>query len=112
MVITELKKLHARSDPGNVIQLQVEALRAVFRSIDSDSIREPLALLKRCNGILWRLEDMIRRSEAEGKIGSEFIAAARLICRVNDRRMRAKRAIDEALGLESAQVKIYSHQEG
>jgi hypothetical protein len=50
--------------------------------------------LKAVNAELWRIEDDIRARERARDFGAEFIALARAVYRVNDRRAELKREVN------------------
>jgi hypothetical protein len=58
--------------------------------------------LSRVNQALWDAEDEIRRREGAQDFGPAFVAVARAICRLNDRRAALRRRVDELTGSPSA----------
>lgn len=64
--------------------------------------------LARINGMLWRLENKIRRYEAKRQFGPPFICTARMIFRLNDCRSAIKTRIDEMCQSEFRDTKSYS----
>jgi hypothetical protein len=108
LTIAALKVARSRPEDLDVLEAQLALYRAAYDALPVEAeVAASLCALKRFNGILWRLEDEIRAREAAADYGKRFVTVARLISRVNDRRARAKRAIDEALGVSSAEMKIY-----
>lgn len=65
------------------------------------------AELKQVNEALWDIEDAIRKLDAQGSFGSEFIALAQAVYRRNDERSRIKRRINDALDSEFVEEKSY-----
>lgn len=63
--------------------------------------------LAEVNAALWDVEDRLRRREAAGDFGASFVADARDVYRLNDRRAALKAALDARLGSELADVKAY-----
>ena len=63
--------------------------------------------LVRINGMLWRLEDRIRRLERDRDFGPRYVCVSRLIRRLNDRRAKAKARIDEVCKSGLADRKRY-----
>jgi hypothetical protein len=61
------------------------------------------------NEELWRIEDDLRFCERRSDFGASFVDLARSVYRLNDRRSRLKQSINEMLGVENAEEKIYSH---
>lgn len=62
--------------------------------------------LARINAELWKLEDHVRSKKDDDDLN--FARVARRIQRGNDERHAAKRRIDEFVGSDYAEVKIYS----
>ena len=56
------------------------------------------AELREVNADLWAVEDDLRACEARGEFGPGFVALARSVYRLNDRRAALKRRIDALLG--------------
>jgi hypothetical protein len=67
----------------------------------------PWPELHEVNGRLWEVEEALRRHEADQDFGAEFIALARTVYRLNDRRAALKRQISEATASELIEVKSY-----
>jgi len=67
----------------------------------------PWPRLHDVNRHLWEVEDALRRHEAEGDFGPEFIALARSVYRLNDERAALKRQISEATGSVFVDQKSY-----
>jgi len=67
----------------------------------------PWPRLHEVNRRLWEVEDALRRYEAEGDFGPEFVALARSVYRLNDERAALKRQISEATGSTFADHKSY-----
>ncbi len=63
--------------------------------------------LYQINSRLWRVEDQLRRHEAERDFGPHFVARARAVYLLNDQRAALKRAVNEALGSELVEQKEY-----
>ena len=63
--------------------------------IDTDeTIKHLRGELKGVNAELWRIEDDIRAEERSGRFGVEFIALARAVYQINDKRAALKREIN------------------
>jgi len=60
------------------------------------------------NESLWETEDAIRRHEAEGDLGPQFIELARAVYRTNDQRCEVKRKINLLLGSSLLEEKQYA----
>lgn len=96
------------ADPAKLanVQRELALLRAAFAPADP-GFAALFADLKAVNESLWQIEDDIRDCERRGDFGPEFIRLARAVYITNDRRARAKRAIDDLLGSELKEEKSY-----
>ena len=63
--------------------------------------------LKQVNEQLWKIEDDIRDCEREQDFGDKFVALARSVYRVNDRRAALKRDLNDLLGSPLVEEKLY-----
>lgn len=63
--------------------------------------------LDRVNRELWDVEDALRDCEARLDFGERFVALARSVYRLNDRRSDVKRRINLALGSRLVEHKSY-----
>ena len=63
--------------------------------------------LSEINERLWEIEDSIRACEARGDFGARFIELARSVYRSNDERTAIKRRINDVLGSELTEEKLY-----
>ena len=76
--------------------------------VDSFSLRPLLWLdLFRVNGTLWKIEDRIREKERKKEFDAVFISLARRIYKLNDRRAKIKRTINEEYGSQIVEEKSY-----
>jgi len=75
-----------------------------------DIAADTKALLE-VNQALWDIEDDIRARERDRDFGPEFIALARAVYTVNDRRAAIKRRLNEALGSDLVEEKSYTAYE-
>lgn len=69
-----------------------------------DAAPEWKALLE-VNTALWEVEDRLRACEAAGRFDGSFVADARSVYRLNDRRAALKRAVNERLGSALREIK-------
>lgn len=60
------------------------------------------------NAQLWEVEDALREREAAADFGEAFVAEARSVYRLNDRRAALKRALNERLGSDLIEEKSYA----
>ena len=68
--------------------------------------------LKAVNERLWDIEDDIRRQEAAGTFGEEFIRLARSVYQENDERARLKYELNQRLGSDLVEEKDYPDYTG
>jgi len=78
----------------------------------SSRLTELTAQLRVVNEALWRIEDDIRICEHNREFGSRFIELARSVYRNNDRRAAIKRQINDLVGSEFIEEKMYARYEG
>lgn len=76
--------------------------------VDLRDIVEQLTDLKAVNEELWDIENKVRDHERRGDFGAEFVALARSVYQVNDRRARIKKSIDKKLGSPVHDVKDFA----
>jgi hypothetical protein len=109
--MTILRIKLSRSNLSNSAQLEAQLQTYVDELSRLDvqfSISDLRCFLERVNGMLWRLENEVRRCEAKRQFGQRFICAARMIIRLNDRRARIKRQIDQLCKSEFSDTKSYT----
>jgi Family of unknown function (DUF6165) len=66
------------------------------------------ASLKEVNGTLWEVEDKLRVCEHDETFGETFIALARSVYRLNDKRAAIKAQINAHVGSALTEEKSYS----
>ncbi len=88
------------------VRRELEALESRWRSRGFPALSEE-AELEAVNEALWDVEDALRRHEAAGDFGADFIERARSVYKLNDRRAALKRSINEALGSALIEEKDY-----
>jgi hypothetical protein len=110
--ITILQLKQARvADPAKLDHVRVElaALEAARGRADWPAGAEGLAAdLATVNGLLWDVEDDLRRCEREQDFGPRFVELARSVYRLNDRRSALKNAVNALLGSGLREVKSYA----
>ena len=98
-------------DPAR--QRHVEVERAALRAAWEEAGLPPMEGLAdwgplcAVNLALWEVEDQLRDLERAGDFGPVFVAAARSVYQLNDRRAAHKRAINLALGSHIVEEKSY-----
>lgn len=101
--ITDPSKLHN-------IQTELDTLRAAWTAAGHPAL-ESLADwdgLREVNGQLWDVEDDLRDLERDKDFGPGFVAHARSVYKLNDRRAALKRSINVALGSRLVEEKSYA----
>lgn len=76
-----------------------------FRALTA--VEPTVGELKRVNAQLWQVEDDIRDCEARHDFGAAFVALARSIYQLNDRRAALKRSISDHFGSRVIEEKSY-----
>lgn len=89
-----------------------EELRVLRETWDEEGLvpmeeLEDWSALCDVNGRLWDVEDELRLHEARRDFGPEFVALARSVYHLNDRRAALKRAINVVLGSALIEEKSY-----
>lgn len=110
VTILRIKATRLR-DPGALaaVHEELRTLEAAWSAADLPPM-EALARyteLADVNLALWEVEDALRDHERRQDFGGAFVAAARSVYRLNDRRAALKRAINEALGSRLVEHKSY-----
>lgn len=104
-------KLDRIADPA-----QLENIRAEHDHLAQIYARSGIAalidgkdeeVLQLVNRELWEVEDRLREHEARSDFGADFVALARSVYRLNDRRASAKRSINLASGSLIVEEKSY-----
>jgi hypothetical protein len=100
------------ADPAKLANVDTElrTLRATWSDspLSSRDVSEQMRRLKAINEKLWEIEDGIRKLEAEGSFGDEFIALARAVYFSNDERAAIKRELNTMLGSRLVEEKSYA----
>ena len=89
------------------VRRELAALRAGWSASGLDWPTAEADALSEINGALWDVEDELRRHEARGDFGADFVARARSVYRINDRRAEVKRTINALTGSELVEEKDY-----
>jgi hypothetical protein len=109
ITILEIKLEHIRDETKRAnIGREYASLMDVTKSISlTDELARLRDALKRVNSELWRIEDDIRPQEKAGVFGPEFVALARSIYRINEKRSALKREINQLLQSNLVEEKSY-----
>lgn len=102
----KLEKLKPGAQRDNV-KREHDALVAVRDRHAQGSWQAAAAELKSINEILWQVEDDIRDCERDKDFGAKFVELARSVYKTNDKRAAVKRRLNEAMGSELVEEKLY-----
>ncbi len=105
----KLQNLQDSAKLANV-RHEYERLTATLRReiLPSETLAALTEALKTVNAELWRIEDDIRAQERIQSFGAEFVALARSVYRMNDRRAALKREINALLRSDIVEEKSYA----
>ena len=110
ITILEIKaeRIEEPAAQANVLR-ELAALRALRdREPMPEAVAALTAELAAANRALWDIEDALRRLEREGRFDAEFVALARQVYGVNDRRAALKRRISGLTGSAIVEEKLYA----
>lgn len=94
------------SDPAKLdnVRRELDALTEAAQGVRMPDLE---AELYGVNSKLWDVEDALRDCERSQTFGSEFVALARAVYRLNDHRAGIKRNINLSIGSELVEEKSY-----
>ena len=95
------KQIHIKEE----LSLLNEALE---KSIQRELVKEYIIELVNINTKLWNIEDEIRNCEKEKKFDKTFIELARSVYLNNDKRAKIKSDINEIIGSNIKEIKLYA----
>ena len=96
------------TDKLSKVKIELNQLMDLARPILQDDELERLYdNLLIVNKDLWDVEDVLRKMEADKKFDEQFIAKARSVYFLNDRRFELKNKINTVMGSEINEVKQY-----
>ena len=101
VMITDTEKLAMVKD-----ELQ-ELMDVANPFLENKDVEELYDLLLMVNKNLWDVEDVLRKMETDKKFDEEFIAKARSVYFLNDRRFELKSKINTVMGSRINEVKQY-----
>ncbi len=105
----KLDNIRDESKRANVAREYSVLTEALRGNIDADPALSDLRRrLHAVNAELWRIEDEIRARERAGDFGPGFVALARSVYRLNDRRAELKRQINTLTRSEIIEEKSYA----
>lgn len=101
VMITDTEKL-------TMVKDELQELMDVARPfLENKDVEELYDLLLMVNKNLWDVEDVLRKMEVDKKFDEEFIAKARSVYFLNDRRFELKSKINTVMGSRINEVKQY-----
>jgi hypothetical protein len=115
MTILEIKSERIKNETKLVnVRRELDMLRATWAAspLSAADTGDLLPRLKAVNERLWDIEDNIRRQEATGTFGEEFIRLARSVYEENDKRARIKYELNTRLGSDLIEEKEYPDYTG
>jgi predicted nucleic acid-binding Zn-ribbon protein len=98
----------------NVIINELDQLIKVYKKIQDDFpklVKKINTFKKKLYGVnrnLWDTENKLRQFESKNKFQEEFIEAARMVYKFNDKRAKLKKEVNKLLGSKISEVKSYS----
>jgi nicotinamide riboside kinase len=101
VMITDTEKLVMVK---NELQELMDVAKPFFENAEVENLYDLLLMV---NKNLWDVEDVLRKMEADKQFDEEFIAKARSVYFLNDRRFLLKSQINTAMGSKINEVKQY-----
>lgn len=109
ITILEIKERNITAAPALAnVRRELEALSEIARPVLSRADVAALTdNLREVNQALWTVEDDLRDCEADGRFDATFIELARSVYKLNDKRARFKRHINDATASSIVEEKSY-----
>lgn len=109
ITILRIKAARVSGDAAANVARELSALDTTWAEagLGAPEAAAELAALAEVNLALWEVEDRLRAFEAAGDFGAAFVADARSVYRLNDRRAALKRAVNLRLGSELIEEKLH-----
>ena len=102
------KKIKDKNVLSNVIFEKKELLKTLSSlKIENTTVEKYLDDLYSINLQLWEIEDKLRAFEKDNNFDSEFIESARSVYKLNDKRYKIKRLVNEEFGSKIKEEKSY-----
>ena len=114
--ILEIKLMHVGENQNKRANIEKELSKLLRIKHDlklpdalnkRDELEDIYQDLKKTNLAIWKIEDSIRKHEAENNFDQVFVNYARLIYKNNDYRAVVKRKINDLLHSDIIEEKIY-----
>ena len=107
ITILQIKSIRLTGCSQDNVNKELLALEAIFQGLNLRIDSELAQLLKDVNLQLWGIEDEIRYMEQQKDFGNTFIALARSVYQLNDRRAAIKKEINLTYGSAFVEEKSY-----
>ena len=104
-----LKQAEALTNVKRELKALEDVLRDAGDALKTSAVGLLTNELQNINTQLWDVEDALRLLESEQRFDSEFIALARSVYKLNDKRAALKRQINKASGSILIEEKSYGH---
>jgi hypothetical protein len=100
-------RIKSKFSDSPYVKKELEDLEKIASTLDYDSADE--SLLYGINQELWNVEDLLRQKEKQQDFGDEFIALARSVYYLNDKRASIKKKINEECDSDYREIKCYQN---
>ncbi len=109
ITILRIKAARVSGEAAANVDRELSALVAAWTDavLSAPEAAPEFAGLAEVNLALWEVEDRLRAFEAAGDFGPAFVADARSVYRINDRRAALKRAVNLRLGSDLVEEKVH-----
>lgn len=108
LTILTLKRRCLQGDALEHVNREYALLQQVFMPLAAQVPEALQQELQQVNAELWGVEEAIRACDRRGDFGAAFVALARRVYQLNDRRAAIKRAINLASGSGLVEQKSYA----
>ncbi|QVL52128.1 MAG: hypothetical protein KFB97_11725 [Cyanobium sp. M30B3] len=108
LTILDLKQRHLAGEALAHVNREHALLQEAYLPLAAQVPPHLQRELQQVNAALWEVEDEIRACDRRGDFGDAFVALARRVYQLNDRRAAIKRAINLASGSGLVEQKSYA----
>jgi hypothetical protein len=103
ITILEIKALFTDNE---YVKKELKELKEIQNTI-TEFILNYVIELREVNQSLWKVEDQLRQKEKDQVFDEEFIELARSVYKLNDKRAKIKRQINEITNSSYQEIKLY-----